>query len=81
MNSLNNQRGEEWDVCARCGSPFPMSLLRKQQGLLLCERDTDDLSATEERRQQVIASVLKSPEGIPEQHQNLAQDAGELTFE
>lgn len=57
MPNSGRRRGEQWDLCARCGRPYPMSMLGKQKGSLICfQRCWDDL--TVERRQEEIERCL-----------------------
>lgn len=57
MQSTNNLRDEQWDLCDRCGFRYPMSLLVMQKGTLVCTvMCVDNLDV--ERRPAEIASIL-----------------------
>lgn len=53
-------KGEQWDICGRCGSPYPLSQLVKQNGMLVCTVKPcwDDTTFDIECRQRVIADLL-----------------------
>lgn len=36
MRQAGNPHREPWESCARCGFDFPVSMLRRQNGLLVC---------------------------------------------
>jgi len=52
--------GKAWGRCERCNFPFPVDMLTKQKGMLLCGRDLD--ATVIERRAQQIAQVLSQGE-------------------
>jgi len=66
----------EWRKCDRCGFLYPITQLRRQQGLLVCtEKCVDDLSPL--YRPKMIADVLSQPgEGTSEQGE-MFKDPGE----
>lgn len=58
-NPVNARRGEQWDMCDQCGFQFPMSMLTKQKGKLVCvKRCVDNLEV--ERRDYVIGQMLSA---------------------
>lgn len=56
--SANNLTGEPWRACDRCGFLHPISMLRKQLGLMLCDDHgcIDDIS--NDRRPLMITRML-----------------------
>lgn len=56
MNPKNSLTGDQWDFCDRCGILHPIGDLARQRGLLLCEKDMDNLDV--ERRELIIAEIL-----------------------
>lgn len=72
-NPVNNKHGVQWDRCDRCGNLFPMSKLIKQLGLLVCQRDWDDLE--NQRRPIEIERILN--QGVDQEGVDLrAEDRG-----
>lgn len=59
-NANNRVRKQQWDTCQRCGFLFPMGMLVKQKGLLICTRPTCFDNLEVERRSQVIERTLSS---------------------
>lgn len=57
MNPRNCLFNQQWDVCARCGKRYPMSMLRMQEGVLRCTRTCQD-NLEIKRRPAIIARVL-----------------------
>lgn len=52
-NPVNNNRGEQWDLCTRCGFTFPMSQLTLQHGMLVCFRTCLDNEEVEHRDRKI----------------------------
>lgn len=57
-HTINNQRGEGWKDCARCGAKYPLSELHRQDGLLVCYAH-----CTYELGAQYYRSLQQLPEG------------------
>lgn len=47
----------QWSECDRCGSPYPMTQLGYQKGILICYRRCWD-NTTIEQREGEIANIL-----------------------
>lgn len=63
MRLTNNRRGEAWRTCDRCGFDYPMSRLRRQDGLLVCV----DHCIFEQGHQYYMSKLeLPSREGVAE---------------
>lgn len=61
-NPVNAIKGQQWDVCQRCGRTFPVGQLTIQQGLRICNQRVclDDM--TVERRERLITQILSEGE-------------------
>lgn len=57
-NATNNKKGEQWDICQRCGRQFPLSRFKWQSGFLICDSACCWDNQEVERREQEIAHVL-----------------------
>ncbi len=57
-NATNNKKGEQWDLCDRCGMQFPMSRLGRHQGMLVCDRKTCRDNLQVEHREEEIQHLL-----------------------
>lgn len=71
---------EVWEICGRCGFPYPLSMLTKQKGLLVCSGCFDNTLV--ERRSQMIDQVLADgQEGDnPKAEKQASDDTFEIMF-
>ena len=81
--AMNNLTGETWRTCDRCGFIHPISMLRRQLGLMLCDDHgcIDDIS--NDRRPLIIARLLPGAirnEAINPTAERL-KDKGEIIFD
>jgi hypothetical protein len=69
---------EQWTDCDRCGFVHPVSLLQRQNGLLVCRCHgcVDNLDV--ERRQEIIGRELEKPGEFADEVSDLHQFPGEF---
>jgi hypothetical protein len=72
---------EVWEVCGRCGREYPLSMLHKQHGLLVCADDFDNTAI--EKREAMIQSVLangQESENPKLEKQAVDEDTYDISF-
>lgn len=61
-NPVNAIKGQQWDVCQRCGRAFPTSKLTIQGALRICTQSCCQDDVTVERREKLIGQILSEGE-------------------
>lgn len=58
-NPLNNLKGQQWDYCNQCDSPWWEGAFTFQKGLKVCPRCVDEIDI--EQRDYEIGRALSAP--------------------
>lgn len=75
-------QGEPWSRCDRCGFEYPMGMLTRQKGRLVCTKTCFD-DTDQEHRTRIISAVLASSdqEKVDQVSQiRMTIDTDEVTF-
>lgn len=63
-NPVNALKGQQWDICQRCGRLFPVRQLTMQLGLRLCTQRVCLDDPIVWRREQQIVRILSEGEQL-----------------